>query len=96
MKKIFGIFGIVLILLMTTVAFPVLGETDETEILGRTHIIAIGWFSQCEVNQIVHGRVLIGLIGLKLAVNQDIEFCMGSIERIVMTDHFLNCVITGE
>ena len=96
MKKIFGIFGIVLIMLMATVAFPVFGETDETETIGRTNIIAIGWFSQCEVNQIVHGRVLIGLIGLGLVVNQDIEFCMGSIERIVMTDHFLYSVITGE
>ena len=95
MKKIFGIFGIILIMLMATVSFPVFGETDETETIGRTHIIAIGWFSQCEVNQIVHGRVLIGLIGLGIVVNQDIEFCMGSIKWIVMTNHFLNCVIEG-
>ena len=94
MKKIIGIFGIVLIMLITTVTFPVFGETDETETIGTTNIIAIGWFAQCEI--IVHGRILIGLIGPKLAINQDIEYNQEIVESIVMTDHFLYCVITEE
>ena len=95
MKKILGIFGIASIILMATVTLPVLGETKETVTLDRIHIIAIGTFAKCEENQIVHGRVLIGLIGFELAINKDIEFSLENIKWILMSDHILHVLIEG-
>ena len=65
----------------------------ETEILGRTHIRAVGTFENCEKNNVVYGHIFVGMIGFKLVINKDVEFCMKSIKWIVMTEHSLNCVI---
>ena len=69
-------------------------KTDyETASLGRTHIRAVGTFENCEKNNVVYGHIFIGMIGFKIVINKDVEFCMKSIKWIVMTEHSLNCVI---
>ena len=92
-KKIVGILGIAIMMLLTTVTFPAIAETDEPRILGRTHIRAIGSFAHCEDDQVVYGHIFIGMIGLKPVFNLNIEICDDCIKWIIMTNHFLNCAI---
>ena len=91
-KKYLGIFGIVLMMLSIAVTLPVVGETNEPEILGRTRILAIGTFAHCDDDQIVYGHIFIGLIGLKPVFNLNIEICDETIKNVVMTNHLLRCV----
>ena len=91
-RKIIGIFGILVILLLTTITLPVIAGNDEDKILAEKHILAIGTFSHCDTNEVVYGYVLIGFIGSGLFFNANIEICDDSIQSITLKDHFLNCV----
>jgi hypothetical protein len=92
-KKIVGTFGIVLIMLSIAITIPVIGETNEKENLGTTSILAIGTFTQSEDEEVIYAHIFIGKIGLKPVINLDIEICYSSIKNIVMTNHFLRCVV---
>jgi hypothetical protein len=80
---------------------PVLADSNETGIFGRTHIRAIGSFSICEDEQVLYGHIFVGFIGIKPVFNIDIEICEDSIKRIVMGGisttpglyFYLNCII---
>ena len=52
-RKIIGIFGILVILLLTTITLPVMAGNDEDKILAEKHILAIGTFSHCDTNEVV-------------------------------------------
>lgn len=102
-KKSLLISGLVITLLLTTITIPIIAEPNETEILGRTHIRAIGNFAICEEDNVLYGHIFIGFIGLQPVFNLDIEICEDSIKWIIMTGfsvngvrtyRFLNCVIT--
>jgi len=91
-RKIIGIFGILAILLLTTITLPVMAGNDDDKILAEKHIFAIGTFSHCDTSEVVYGYVLIGFIGSGLFFNANIEICDDSIQSITLKDHFLNCV----
>jgi hypothetical protein len=102
-KKLFVIYGIVLMMLLTTLTISIVAEQNESQILGRTHIRAFGKFAVCEEDNGVYGKIIFGFIGLQPVFNLDIEICQDSIKWIVMsgfsingvrTYRFLNCVIT--
>ena len=101
MKKIVAIFGIITMMLCTSFTIPILAESNNTEIFGRTHIKAIGSFAICEEEQILYGHIFIGRIGFRPVFNLNIEICKDSIKRIVMVGNsinpgvyiYLNCVI---
>jgi len=80
-------------MLMLSVANLVMGETNETKILGRTHIRAIGNFHICEDDGNLYGHIFIGFLEFKPVFNLDIEICQDFIKWIVMTKYTLNCVI---
>ena len=100
-KRLFVIIGFVLMMLFTTFTIPLVAETNDTELFGRTHIRAIGRFSICEEEQVLYGHIFAGRIGFKPVFNLDIEICKESIQRIVMGGisanpgiyFYLNCVI---
>ena len=98
-KKLFIISGLVIMMFLTTITAPVVASPNEKTILGRTHIRAIGSFSICEEDEVLYGRIIIGLMGLKPVFNLDIEYDTDSIRWIVMAGwgvqvyHFLNCVV---
>ncbi len=91
-RKIIGIFGILVILLLTTITIPVMAENDEDKISAEKHIIAFGTFSHCEIDEVVYGYVLIGFMGSRLFFNANIQICDDSIQSLTLKDHFLNCV----
>ncbi len=95
-RKIIGIFGILVILLLTTITLPVMAGNDEDKILAEKHILAIGTFSHCDTNEVVYGYVLIGFSGLQPFFNTYIQICDNSIQSIVMTNYFLYCVYNCE
>ena len=102
-KKLFIISGLLTMMLLTTITGQVVAEPNETKILGRTHIKAIGSFAICEEDEILYGHIFIGLIGLKLVFNSNIEYNLNSIRWIVLAGvgvgedvqvyHYLNCVV---
>ena len=94
-KKIIGIFGIIAIMLLTTITVPVIADNDETEILAENKILAIGSFTHCEVNEEVNGYVFLGFIGLTLTFNTYIKISDTDIQNVVMTDFFLYCVYSS-
>ena len=91
-KKIIGIFGIVMILLLTSITLPVMAENDEDKILAENHIIAFGTFAHCDDEEIVYGYVLIGFMGLRPFFNANIQICDDSIQSLTLRNHFVNCV----
>jgi hypothetical protein len=86
---------------MLVPTIPVLADSNETGILGRTHIRALGSFSICEDDHVLFGHIFVGFIGIKPVFNLDIEICEDSIKRILMGGisttpglyFYLNCVI---
>jgi hypothetical protein len=102
-NRILIISGIILIMLISTISIPVLAEPNDTGILGRTHIRAIGRFHICEDDGGLYGHILFGFIGLKPVLNLDIQVCEESIKWIVLAGFifssqtgiypYLNCVI---
>ena len=88
-------------MLFTTFTIPLVAETNDTDLFGKTHIKAIGRFYICEEEQVLYGHILVGRIGLKPVYNLDIEICEDSIRRIVMGGissnpglyFYLNCFI---
>ena len=91
-KKIIGIFGIVMILLFTSITYPVIAENDEDKTLAENHILAIGTFAHCDIDEVVYGYVLIGFDGLTPIFNTNIQIPDDSIQRVTVRNHFLNCV----
>ena len=87
----------------TTITIPVLSESNNAGILGRTHIKAIGSFHFCEDDGNLYGYIFIGCIDFKPVFNLDIEICKDCIKRIVLGGFstsseteiyfYLNCVI---
>jgi len=102
-KKLFIISGLVIMMLFTTITVPIVAESNETKILGRTHIRAIGSFAICEEDKVLFGHIFIGLIGLKPVFNLDIEYDEDSIRWIVLAGfgvgedvqvyRYINCVV---
>jgi len=91
-RKIIGIFGVVVILLLTTITLPAMAENDEDKILAEKHILALGTFSHCDDEKVVYGHVFIGFMGLSPFFNANIQICDDSIQSLTLRNHFLNCV----
>jgi hypothetical protein len=88
---------------MTTITIPISAESNESKVLSRTHIRAIGRFAICEEDNVLYGHIFFGFLGVKPVFNLDIEICQDSIRWIIMsgfsindvvTYRFLNCVVT--
>ena len=92
-KKLLVISGIVLIMLLTLATIPVSSDANDSRIFGRKHITAIGTFTHCDTDEVIYGHIFIGFIGIKPVLNLDIEICEDSIKLIIMTNHFLHCVV---
>ena len=92
-RKLLVTSGIVLLMVFTAVTIPVAAEQNDEEIIGRTRITAIGTFSHCDVDGVVYGHIFIGFIGIKPVFNLDIEICDDTIGLIIMSNHFLHCVV---
>ncbi len=102
-NKLFILSGLVIMMLLTTITIPIVAESNETKILGRTHIRAIGIFAICEEDEVLYGHIFIGLIGLKPVFNLDIEYDEDSIRWIVLAGfgvgedvqvyRYINCVV---
>ena len=93
-KKKTVFISIVFVLMMISIAIPVTGQTSYDErILGRTRIRAIGSFHICKEDEVVYGRIIIGIEGLKPVFFKDIQIDMDDLVWIFMTDHILRCVI---
>ena len=102
-RKLVVIYGMVLMLLITSISAIVVAEPNETENLGRTHIRAIGSFSYCDDEEVLYGHIFIGLMGFQPVSNLDIEINGDSIRWVVMRGfgvgqdvqvyRYLNCVI---
>ena len=102
-KKNLIISGFLLMILITTIANPIVAETNESKILNRTHIRAVGRFEICNEENILYGHIFIGFFGTKPVFNSDIEISQDNIRWIIMsgfsingvrTYRFLNCVVT--
>ena len=92
-KNLLIVCGIILIILSTSISIPVNSEINKTEILGRTHLRAIGrYFHICDEDGGLYGHILIGLNGFKLVFNEDIYIPNESIIWIIMTKNMINCV----
>ena len=74
-RKLVVIYGMVLMMVITSISTIVVAEPNDTENLGRTHIRAIGSFSICDEEKVLYGHILIGFIGIKPVNNLDIEIC---------------------
>ena len=101
-RKLLLISGIVLMMVFTTTAIPIVAETNETKTLTRVHIRAIGKFAICQDEEILYGHIFIGFKGLIPIFNQDIEYDTENVRFIVMggfevngvtTYRFLSCII---
>ena len=92
-KKIFVISGLVLMMLFTAITIPIVASSNDEEILGRTRINAIGTFAHCDTDKVYYGHIFIGVIGFRPVFNLNIEICDDTIGLIIMTNHFLHCVI---
>jgi hypothetical protein len=95
------IIGILMCVLVVSTALPLasaitknIGKSTEKEGFSRVHLRALGTFQSCEESQVIYGHILIGVNGLKIVINEDIEVSMDDIKWIIMTKHLLNCVIT--
>ncbi|MFE3846291.1 hypothetical protein ACFL1L_05495 [Thermoplasmatota archaeon] len=102
-KKLLGISGIVMMMVITSISTIVVAEPNDTEPLIRTHIRAIGSFSYCDDDEVLYGHIFIGLMGFQPVSNLDIEICGDSIRWVIMRGfgvgqdvqvyRYLNCVI---
>lgn len=92
-KKLLVISGIVLMMVFSAVTIPVVAEQNDEEIIERTRITAMGTFAHCDVDGVVYGHIFIGFIGIKPVFNLDIEICDDTIGLIIMSNHFLHCVV---
>lgn len=93
-KNILKISGIIFLVVFTAVSIPVFAESNNTDPVGRTKITAIGTFARCDQDEIVYGHIFIGFQDNKPVFNQDIEISASGIGLIVMTNHFLHCVVS--
>ena len=92
-KKLFVISGIVLMILLTSLSFPVTSETNDAEFFGRTRLHSIGWnFHICPDDGGLYGHILIGFRGIKPVFNEDIYIPNENIIWIVMTKNILTCL----
>ena len=80
-------------MLSTLATIPVTSDTNGTAIFGRKHITAIGKFTLSDEDKVVYGHIIIGYIGIKPVFNLDIEFSYDDLVLIVMTKHFIHCVV---
>ena len=101
-RKLLLISGIVLMMVFTTTAIPIVAEANETITLTRVHIRAIGKFAICDDDEVLYGHIFIGFMGLTPIFNEDIEYDTENIRVIVMggfevngvtTYRFLSCII---
>lgn len=94
-KKLLIVSGIVLLMVFTAVTMPVVAEPNDEETFGKkTRITAIGTFAHCDVDGVVYGHIFIGFIGIKPVFNFDIQICDDTIGLIIMSNHFLHCVVS--
>jgi hypothetical protein len=92
-KKLLVISGIVIMMLVSSITIPVIAETNDAGIFGRTHLRAIGRnFHICDDDGGLYGHIFIGFEGYKLIFNEDIYIPEESIKLIIMTNHFVNCI----
>ena len=101
--KLIVIYGMVLMLAITSISTIVVAETNDTENFGRTHIRAFGSFSYCDDDEVLYGHIFIGFMGFQPVSNLDIEINGDSIRWVVMRGfgvgqdvqvyRYLNCVI---
>ena len=81
--------GIILIIMLTSLALPVTSETNEKGLFGRTNLRAIGInFHICEEDGGLYGHIFIGLKGLKPLFNEDIYIPEENIRFIFMINSF--------
>lgn len=88
-RKLLLISGVMLILILTSLAPSVISETNEKGLFGRTNLRAIGRnFHICEDDGGLYGHIFIGLKGLKPVFNQDIYIPEESIRFIFIINSF--------
>jgi hypothetical protein len=92
-KKMLKISGIIFLFVFSTIAIPVIAEQEYEEKFSVTKITAIGTFTRCDEDKMVYGHIFIGLNGNKPVFNTNIEISTGGIGLIIMTKHFLHCVV---
>ncbi len=88
-RKLLLISGIILIIMLISLAVPVTSESNEKGLFGRTNLRAIGRnFHVCEEDGGLYGHIFIGLKGLKPVFNEDIYIPEENIKFILIINSF--------
>ena len=92
-KKLFILYGFLIIILLILIPLSIASEINNNEIFGRTHLRAIGrYFHICDEDGGLYGHIFLGLNRFKLVFNEEIYMPKENIKWIIITKNIVNCV----